>query len=86
MTLEDLLAWLPPGSPEQDVARQIDEEVRAIVDRSHTRAIDLLTTNRNKLDAVVAASENAGEGRPNSPEHGRPRETPYPLFSLWRIL
>ncbi len=24
MTLEDLLAWLPPGSPEQDIARQID--------------------------------------------------------------
>ncbi len=24
MTLEDLLAWLPPGSPEQDLARQID--------------------------------------------------------------
>jgi undecaprenyl diphosphate synthase len=24
MTLEDLLAWLPPGSPEREVARQID--------------------------------------------------------------
>jgi cell division protease FtsH len=39
----------------EDVARQIDEEVRSIVDRSHTRAIDLLTSNRDKLDAVVAA-------------------------------
>jgi cell division protease FtsH len=39
----------------EDVAKIIDEEVRAIVDRSHTRAIDLLTSNRGKLDAVVAA-------------------------------
>ncbi|HVT13646.1 MAG TPA: ATP-dependent zinc metalloprotease FtsH [Fimbriimonadaceae bacterium] len=39
----------------EDVAKIIDEEVRAIVDRSHQRAIDLLTSNREKLDAVVAA-------------------------------
>jgi len=26
MTVEDLLAWLPPGSPEHDIARQIDFE------------------------------------------------------------
>jgi cell division protease FtsH len=39
----------------EDVARQIDEEVRSIVDRAHTRAIDLLTSQRQKLDAVVAA-------------------------------
>ncbi|HTQ08455.1 MAG TPA: ATP-dependent zinc metalloprotease FtsH [Fimbriimonadaceae bacterium] len=39
----------------EDVARIIDEEVRGIVDRSHQRAIDILNTNRGKLDAVVAA-------------------------------
>jgi len=39
----------------EDVARQIDEEVRNIVDRCHQRATDLLSTYRTKLDAVVAA-------------------------------
>ncbi len=39
----------------EDVAKQIDEEVRAIVERCHQRATDLLTTNRAKLDAVVVA-------------------------------
>jgi cell division protease FtsH len=39
----------------EDVARIIDEEVRLIVDRAHQRAIELLNTNRDKLDAVVAA-------------------------------
>ncbi|RYG23509.1 ATP-dependent zinc metalloprotease FtsH, partial [bacterium] len=39
----------------EDVARQIDDEVRAIVDRCHQRATDLLTTHREKLDAVVRA-------------------------------
>ena len=39
----------------EDVARQIDDEVRAIVDRCHTRATELLTTHREKLDAVVRA-------------------------------
>lgn len=39
----------------EDIAKQIDEEVRAIVDRSYQRAQDLLTTHRDKLDAVVRA-------------------------------
>jgi cell division protease FtsH len=39
----------------EEVARMIDEEVRSIVDRAHTRAMDLLNSNREKLDAVVAA-------------------------------
>jgi len=39
----------------EDVARQIDDEVRAIVDRCHQRATDMLTTHRLKLDAVVGA-------------------------------
>ena len=39
----------------EDVARQIDDEVRAIVDRCHQRATDLLTTHREKLDNVVRA-------------------------------
>ena len=38
-----------------DVARQIDEEVRAIVDACHERARELLITNKDKLDAVVQA-------------------------------
>ena len=39
----------------EDVARQIDDEVRAIVDRCHQRATELLTTHREKLDNVVRA-------------------------------
>ena len=39
----------------EDVARQIDDEVRAIVDRCHQRATDLLNTHREKLDNVVRA-------------------------------
>jgi cell division protease FtsH len=39
----------------EDIARQIDEEVRAIVDRCHQRSTDILTAHREKLDAVVAA-------------------------------
>jgi cell division protease FtsH len=39
----------------EEVAKMIDEEVRAIVDRCHQRATDMLTTHREKLDAVVQA-------------------------------
>ncbi|RYG29228.1 cell division protein FtsH, partial [bacterium] len=39
----------------EDVARLIDEEVRSIVDRCHARAHEILTTKRDKLDAVVQA-------------------------------
>ncbi len=39
----------------EDVARMIDEEVRYIVDKCHSRAVELLTENRDKLDAVVQA-------------------------------
>jgi cell division protease FtsH len=39
----------------EDVARQIDDEVRSIVDRCHQRATDMLMSNRAKLDGVVAA-------------------------------
>ncbi len=39
----------------EDVARQIDEEVRDIVDRCHRRAIEHLSQHRDKLDAVVEA-------------------------------
>lgn len=35
------------------VAKQIDEEVHAIVERAHQRATDMLTSHREKLDAVV---------------------------------
>lgn len=39
----------------EDIARQIDEEVRYIVDKCHSRAVELLTEKRDKLDAVVQA-------------------------------
>lgn len=39
----------------EEVAKMIDEEVRAIVDRCHQRAIDMLSTHREKLDSVVLA-------------------------------
>jgi cell division protease FtsH len=32
-----------------DVARQIDEEVRAIIDRAYSRAMDVLTTHKDRL-------------------------------------
>lgn len=39
----------------EDIARQIDEEVRLIVDRCHQRATETLIQYRDKLDAVVQA-------------------------------
>ncbi len=37
-----------------DVARQIDEEVRAIIDKGYARAMDVLTKYRDKLDTLAA--------------------------------
>jgi len=39
----------------EDIARQIDDEVRDIVDTCHTRAQDILQNHRDKLDRVVKA-------------------------------
>ncbi|HRJ26196.1 MAG TPA: ATP-dependent zinc metalloprotease FtsH [Fimbriimonadaceae bacterium] len=39
----------------EEVAKQIDDEVRSIVDRSHTRAVEILTQHRPQLDACVQA-------------------------------
>src|SRR5215204_2438486 len=36
-----------------DVAKQIDEEVRAIIDRAYERAIEVLTTHKDKLVALA---------------------------------
>ncbi len=36
-----------------DVARQIDEEVRAIIDKAYERATDVLTTHRDRLVALA---------------------------------
>ena len=36
-----------------DVARQIDEEVRTIIDRAYERATDVLTTHRDRLVALA---------------------------------
>jgi cell division protease FtsH len=38
----------------EEVAQSIDREVRDIVEQSHHRATDILTTHREQLDAVVA--------------------------------
>jgi cell division protease FtsH len=38
----------------EEVARQIDDEVRAIVDHCHQRATEIITQHRDKLDRVVA--------------------------------
>ena len=37
----------------EQVAGQIDEEVKAVIDRAYDMAMELLTTNREKLDAVA---------------------------------
>jgi cell division protease FtsH len=39
----------------EEVAKQIDEEVKQIVERSHQRATDILTEHREQLDGVVKA-------------------------------
>ena len=36
-----------------EVAKQIDEEVRAIIDRAYDRALDVLTTHKHKLVALA---------------------------------
>ncbi len=36
-----------------DVAKQIDEEVRAIIDNAYARAMDVLTRHRDKLEALA---------------------------------
>ena len=36
-----------------DIARQIDEEVRAIIDRAYERAMDVLVTHRDRLQALA---------------------------------
>src|SRR3954449_4973405 len=36
-----------------DVAKQIDEEVRAIIDHAYERAMDVLVTHRDKLNALA---------------------------------
>ena len=37
-----------------EVAKEIDEEVRAIIDRAYDRAYEVLTTNRERLDRLAA--------------------------------
>ncbi len=37
-----------------EVAKEIDEEVRAIIDRAYERAHEVLTTNRERLDRLAA--------------------------------
>ena len=46
------------------VAKQIDEEVRAIIDRGAARALEVLTKHRDRLDSLAAKliSEETVEG------------------------
>ncbi|MES1227646.1 MAG: cell division protein FtsH, partial [Armatimonadota bacterium] len=39
----------------EEVAKQIDEEVRGIVEECHRRATDILSTHKDKLDAIAYA-------------------------------
>src|SRR5450759_3580869 len=55
----DEMVFLGRGIGEQrkysdDVARQIDDEVRLIIDSAYARAQDVLTRHRDKLDALAA--------------------------------
>ena len=49
-----------------DVARLIDEEVRAIIDRAYDRATEVLTTHRDRLDRL--AEKLIAEESVDSPE------------------
>ena len=47
--------FLAPRTYSDETAREIDKEVRNIVDDCYARAKDLLTQNRNNLEALAAA-------------------------------
>ncbi len=49
-----------------EVAKQIDEEVRAIIDKAYERAVDVLTQHRDRLDAL--AEKLIAEETVDSPE------------------
>ncbi len=49
-----------------EVARQIDEEVRAIIDRAYERAMEVLVTHRDRLDAL--ATKLVAEETVDTPE------------------
>jgi len=48
---------LPPGTKEysEDTARQIDEEVKRLVDDAYKKVLDVLRANQNKLKILAAA-------------------------------
>ena len=46
-----------------DVARQIDEEVRAIIDKAYARATDVLTTHKDRLIAAGRVPGGQGDHR-----------------------
>ena len=47
-----------------EVAKQIDEEVRAIIDRAYERATEVLTTHRDRLDRAGGEADRRGDRRP----------------------
>jgi cell division protease FtsH len=55
---DQFLPWLGDGSLSRDcseaTAREIDEEIKGILDKAHATAKEILTTHRDQLDAVAA--------------------------------
>ena len=65
----------------EDVAKVIDEEIRAIVDRCHQRATELLLSHRDKLDTLVEVlleRETLGREEFLAVMEGRPLPEPAP--------
>ena len=64
-----------------DVAKTIDEEVRAIIDRAYERAMDVLVTHRSKLEALaekLVAEETVDCARLRGPVQRPPAEGEHP--------
>jgi cell division protease FtsH len=72
----------------EDIARQIDEEVRRIVDQCSQRAREIIETNRDRLDAIaIALLERETLDRPDfllvmNGEPLPPLESPQPAATL----
>lgn len=48
-------AGIEPGELSQEVASQVDAEVKAIVTEAHKRGLEVITTHRKVLDAIAKA-------------------------------
>src|SRR6187431_1910711 len=59
-------------------AQEIDNEVRKLCDDAYTRAVKLLTENRDKLEAIAKARSNSNEPPPLKREEGTTIAPDYP--------